>query len=169
MAIEITPEETLSPIPRDSNFSENITVTVIPDIDGGVLSETIVSVSGELVGDSDNGLTFISIPSGLTISGKHTTAFNDIYTFTSKGTSNLTEIPTTTVGIDNLPTDANLFNLAQDGNSFVTRTFRITVQYYILSPNIINSVEFLITQQVINSLEAVRSFMANYNYNGSKG
>jgi hypothetical protein len=157
---------------RDTEFSA--TVLASPeegDEDGPPLDPIVIeSVAAVLLGDPDNGIKITPGTDSVTISGKHTSTFNDIFTFVSKGQSDKTETPKIVAGRNLLPDDANLFDLDQDRAGEKIREFKVIVTYHI--PPAINTKlteEVTIPQTVENGLEGVRQFMANYNYNGSKG
>jgi hypothetical protein len=166
--ISLPPE--LNPVNRDTNFSGTVSARVIVDVEGGGPSEIIEQVSAELLGIADPEIVITPGINSVLISGKHTTTFRDVFTYVSVGSSNLIETAKTAVGAAFLPDPSNMYDLNQDGALEKVRQFKIIVTYYILSqPNAKLTAEFTVPQTVNNSLEAVRQFMANYNYNNYKG
>lgn len=143
----------LPPINLDTNFS--VTVSIVP----GPL-ETINSVSAVLSGSPSEPITVTSSISSVTISGKHVNTFTDVLTYTEKGETDLTQTPTSVIGIGNVPDKKNLYDLKQDLRKSQIRTYTITVN---------GSQTLTVTQEVLNPLEVKRRFMANYNYNNHKG
>ena len=133
----------------NTNFS--VTVTLEPS-----QYETISGVSGSLSGTPSEPITITSNGASVTISGKHVNTFSDVFSYTSAGESDLTETPTSVIGLGNVPEKKNLFNLVQDGRKSQIRTYNISY----------NGGSVSVTQEVLNPLEVKRQFMANYNYNG---
>jgi hypothetical protein len=142
----------LNPVVVGESFTA--TVTIEPD-----MFEIISSVSGSLLGSPlEPGITVTGGTSTVTISGKHEFTFTDIFKYTEPGESDLSTTPTTVVSRGNVPPSKNLFELSQDQRKSETRTYNIIVN---------GSSTLTVTQEVLNPLEAMRSFMANYNYKGS--
>lgn len=143
---------TLSPVSIGQIFSE--TITIVPDA-----FEIINSVSGALSGSpSEPGITVTGGSTTVNISGKHEFTFTDIFRYTEPGQSDLTVTPTTVVSRGNVPPSKNLFELKQDQRQSETRTYTLILN---------GSSTLTVTQQVLNPLEAMRQFMANYDYKGS--
>lgn len=143
---------TLTPVTIGETFTA--TINIVPD-----MLESISSVSAVLVGSpAEPGINIIGTTSSITISGKYEFTFTDTFKYTEPGESDLTTIPISVVSRGNMPPNKNLFELAQDQRQSETRTFRLTVN---------GSSILTVTQQVLNPLEAMRQFMANYNYKGS--
>lgn len=143
---------TLNPVTIGETFTA--TVTVVPD-----MLETISSVTGSLSGSpAEPGITITSGTTSVTITGKHEFTFTDRFKYTEPGESDLTTTPTEVVGRGNVPPSKNLFELNQDGRNSEIRTYTLIVN---------GNTTLSVTQQVLNPLEAMRQFMANYNYRGS--
>jgi hypothetical protein len=152
--------ETLPNVVFNSDFSVSISIIPDSDIETGLLEE-ITSVTAELIGSPDEpNISIISDINSVIISGKHINTFNDQFTYVSKGQSNNTEDPKIAIGIGSMPPGQNLYDLSQDRRQTETRTYLITINDTQAIP---------VTQIVENPLEVMRQFMANYNYNGSKG
>jgi hypothetical protein len=168
------PEELLIPelnsVQRDLLFSTSVVAFSVANDEFSQPTEVIEEVSAELFGTPDPEIRTISGISSVIIFGKHTTAFRDEFTYVSVGSSNLIEEAKIAVGAAFLPDPSNMYNLLQDSSLEKVRQFKITVTYHI--PPAVNTkltAEFTVPQTVENSLEAVRQFMANYNYNNYKG
>lgn len=146
---------TLTAVTIGETFSQTITVEST-----GI--EVITSVNASLAGSPLEPQILISIDTNnITISGRHLNTFSDVFTYLEPGQSDLTSVPTVVVGAGNVPPDKNLFNLNQDTRQSATRTYNINVV------TDIGSSLLTVTQAVSNPLEAIRSFMDNYNYKAS--
>jgi hypothetical protein len=186
MAIEISvigqipppgadPEAPLDPelamVTRDTDFTATVGASVVEDEEAPSPNPPVIeNVSAELIGDLDSGIIITPGVDKVIISGKHTAVFSDVFTYVSQGQSNKTETPKVVVGRAKLPDAENLYDLDQDRAKEKVKEFKIVVTYH--EPPQINvklTEEFIIPQTVENNLEGVRQFMANYNYNGSKG
>jgi hypothetical protein len=168
------PEESLipefNPVFRDAVFSASVVASAVSIDEFTEPSEVIEQVTAELLGVADPEISITPNIDSVSVSGKHSTAFQDVFTYVSVGSSNLIEDAKTAVGAAFLPNPSNMYDLKQDGVLEKVRQFKITVTYHI--PPAVNTKlteEFIVPQTVENSLEAVRQFMANYNYNNYKG
>lgn len=142
----------LSPVTIGETFTA--TINIVPD-----MLESISSVSAVLVGSpSEPGINITGTTSSIIISGRYEFTFTDTFKYTEPGESDLTTTPISVVSRGNMPPDKNLFELAQDQRQSETRTYNLTVN---------GSSILTVTQQVLNPLEAMRQFMAGYNYKGS--
>jgi hypothetical protein len=81
----------------------------------------------------------------------------DLFTYVERGSSNLLETPTTVRGTSKLPPDKDFYNLNQDTRDRITRTYTITVTYDGGATE-----DFTVTHDIVNTLEAIRSFVASY-------
>jgi hypothetical protein len=167
--LPIADPEALPPVEIGQNFSVTVTVNPAfgpPGDDGVSLPlEVISSVSGRLAGTpNEPGITIRNpvpgVGNSVIISGKHVNTFTDKFKYTGLGQTDLTTPPIEAIGRGEMPPDKNLFNLNQDRRQSETRTYELLVN---------NSITVPVTQEVLNPLEAMRSFMANYNYNKHKG
>jgi hypothetical protein len=156
MAVEISPDEELPSVLRLKDFSTTISAAIVEGEEGGE-SETITSVTAQLVGSADPGIVITPGPTSVTISGKHVTGFQDILTYVDKGQSDKTQTPKSVTGIENMPAGQNLFDLNQDKKQSLDRQFLIIVT---LDDDSVQS--FTLKQTVINDLESMRSFMGGY-------
>ena len=186
MAIEISvvgqipppgadPEAPLEPeinkVLRDTEFTATINASVGEDEEAPLPNPPVIEqVSAELIGDPDPGIVITPGEDQVVISGKHTAVFSDVFTYVSQGQSDKTETPKVVVGRADLPDAENLYDLDQDRAAEKIKEFKIIVTYH--EPPAVNvklTEEFTVPQTIENNLEGVRQFMANYNYNGSKG
>ena len=141
----------LSPVIIGDMFTA--TVSVIPEP-----LETITSVTGSLSGTPlEPGITITGGSNSIIISGKHQYTFTDVFTYTEPEFTDLEVTPSQVTGRGNLPQDKNLFNLNQDKRKSEIRTYNLVIN---------GNATLTVTQEVLNPLEAMRSFMANYNYMG---
>jgi hypothetical protein len=152
MALEISPNDRLPDVVRLTDFSTTVTASFTEGE-----STTIVSVSAELAQGVDSGLRFTPGTDSVTISGKHVSGFTDILTYVDKGQSDKTQAPKKATGIENMPAGQTLFDLNQDRNQKIDRTFKIIVKLSDDSQQIFN-----LTQTVQNDLESIRAFMGSY-------
>lgn len=152
MPVEITPNDELPSVIRLKNFSATVSASITEE-EGG----QIVSVTAQLVGSDDPGISISSGSTSVTISGKHVSGFSDILTYVDKGQSDKTQTPKTVTGIENMPAGQNLFDLNQDKKQSLDRQYLITVT---LDDD--STQTFTIKQTVQNDLESIRSFMGSY-------
>jgi len=138
----------------------SVTVNIIPGaVVPPAVPEVISSVTGSLTGSpSEPGITVVGGVNSVTISGKHVNTFTDKFKYLEPGQNDLTSTPIEAIGRGNVPPDKNLFNLNQDKRKSEIRTYNLIVN---------GSTSLSVTQEVLNPLEAMRLFMANYNYKAS--
>ena len=149
-----TPTEIQSTIRSVREVNATITAS-------GDETETNIIVSASLTGVSQPDITITSGPILVTIIGKYVDSFLDTFKYVNKGSSDKIETPTTVVGVQNVPPTKELFDLSQDTRLFELKTYLITVNYddALLVPG---TETFTVTQQIINDLEGIRSFMDTY-------
>ena len=142
------------------DFTQTVGVSVSSD---GGDTFTIQSITAVLTGELDP-ITITTDTSSITISGKYLSGFEDVLTYVPPDESNRTTEPITVVGFNNLPGGQNLYNLDQDQNQFIFREYDVTVVY--VNDTTLEEIteSAILTHEVLNDLEAVRSFMANYDY-----
>ena len=148
MSVILNPSEPADAI-RLTNFSFTVNVSSPGDI-----QEISVSLTG-----ASEPISITVGASSFTVSGIYETGFTDVLTYVSEGSSNLTETPTSVVGIQNMPDDKALFDLTQDQKQSITRTYAVTVKY---DDGGTVTENLLLNHTVLNDLESIRSFMANY-------
>lgn len=149
MPITIDPEETLTEVVRGESFTA--TITAIAD------EEEIENVTAILQGDAEPQIIITPKETSVDISGEYLDPFLDIFTFVEKGSSNLIETPKEVVGLSNLPPNKDFFDLDQDTRNIVTKTFTVIVTY-----DGGNIEEFTITQDLLNTLDAIKDFVGSY-------
>lgn len=148
MSVTLNPSEPADAI-RLTNFSFTVNVSSPGDI-----QEISVSLTG-----ASEPISITVGASSFTVSGIYETGFTDVLTYVSEGSSNLTETPTSVVGIQNMPDDKALFDLTQDQKQSITRTYAVTVKY---DDGGTVTENLSLNHTVLNDLESIRSFMANY-------
>jgi len=142
---EIIPDTT-----RESR-TVNVIITAIPG-----MAEIISSVSASLdIVEPDVIIT--SGESSVSIVGTYKDPFEDFLTYVERGSSNLLETPKVVKSISNLPPQKDFYELDQDRNDFVTRTYTITVNL-----NSGSSETFILTHNILNDLEGMRLFVSSY-------
>jgi hypothetical protein len=134
----------------------NATITALGDE-----MESNIIVSASSTGISEPGITVTSGPILATIIGKYVDPFLDTFKYVSKGSSDKIESPTIIVGVQNMPSKKELYDLNQDTRQFETKTYQITVNYddEFLVPG---TETFTVTQKILNDLESIRSFIDTY-------
>jgi len=154
MSVSISPDEELASVYPLTQFTRTVTATYTGDDE----QNDITLVDAVLEGNQD----FITITPGetsVTISGQYADPFLNIFTYVTRGSSDLLETPVSVEGTENLPDAVDWYNLNQDQQLSVTRTFTIKVY---LNDNETPAEEFEITQDVLNDYEFVRQFVTNY-------
>lgn len=142
------------------DFNQTINVSVPSQ---GTDTFTIQSVSAILTGEPDP-ITVTTDTDSITINGKYLSGFADILTYVTPGESNRTTDPIVAVGFNDIPDGQNLYNLDQDQKQFIFREYDVTVVYVNDTTLEETTENTTLIHEVLNDLEAVRSFMANYDY-----
>lgn len=158
LTISPTQDEEEFEIQETTRADRSINATITASGDEG---ETIDSISFQLDGTPEPGLTITSNEDTLNIVGKFIDPFLDTFKYVEKGSSDKIEEPTIVVGVANMPSNKDLYELNQDTRLFEMKTYRITVNYedeFFVS----NSANFIVTQKILNDLEGIRSFMDTY-------
>jgi len=144
---------------RNQSFSQTVTVSV-PDTEEE--SFTVTDIQIQLIGEEEPITITVSVPT-ISFSGTYLSGWEDVFTYVPTGESDKTTTPINS-NISDLPPGQDLFNLDQDQKHFVTREYDVTVTY-VGSLTQTETVENVtLTHEVFNDLEAIRSFMANYDY-----
>jgi len=116
-----------------------------------------------LLGDPDTvGVTIDD--ENIIFDGTYVSGWDDLFTFVPPGESNKTTDPTTVVGAADLPSGQDLFDLDQDQKHFIFREYEVTVDYQNDTTSEIITETGILVHEVFNDLEAIRAFMANYDY-----
>jgi len=150
MAITINPDDEIPEVVRNQSFSASVSASADD-------TEVIEQVTATLQGTAESGIIITPGETSVSISGRYADAFVDLFTFVERGSSNLLETPTTVRGVSKLPPDKDFFDLDQDTRGRITRTYTITVTY-----DGGTTEDFTITHDIVNTLEAIRRFVASY-------
>jgi hypothetical protein len=159
VSLTISPagDDPLTQIEFTLRSSRTVNATISAAGDAG---EVINSVTAEL---KSVGADVVITPSSssVTIVGRYDDPFLDTFQFVSKGSSNKIENPTSVIGVSNVPPNKELFDLDQDLRQLETIEYEITVEYddEFFAPA---TETFTVTHDIINELEAIRSFMDEY-------
>ena len=121
MAISLS----LATLPATSRTSRSVSSSVVATAD----SETISSISGVLLGVSEQVNIVATADDTLSISGTYADPFDDKFTFISKGSSDKKETPSIISGVSNVPANKDLFKVEQDTTEKRTKTYLITQIY----------------------------------------
>jgi len=141
-------------------FNQTVGVSIPPE---GEDTFTITSITATLTGESEP-ITVTTTTSSITIDGRYLSGFEDVLTFVPPGESNKTTSPSVVTGFNNVPDGQNLYNLDQDQKQLILREYDVTVVYTNDTTFAETTENTVLTHEVLNDLEAVRSFMANYDY-----
>lgn len=144
---------------RNQSFTQTVTVS-IPDSEQE--SFTITNIQIELLGDEEPITIEVNEPT-IDFEGTYLSGWVDVFTHVPAGESNKTTDPIDT-DISDLPEGQDLFNLDQDQKHFIPRDYDVTVTYVGDTTQTETTESVTLTHEVFNDLEAIRSFMANYDY-----
>jgi len=144
---------------RNESFTQSVTVSV-PETEEETF--TITDIQIELLGDEEPISITVSEPT-INFNGTYLSGWDDVFTYVPPGESNKTTTPTDAT-IDELPEGQDLFNLDQDQKHFIPRDYDVTVTYVGDTTQTETTENVTLTHEVFNDLEAIRSFMANYDY-----
>lgn len=149
MSIIASPANTLNSVVRFATFSQTISFT-------GDASEVITSANC-VKNFVDANVVIANGTSTVTISGKHTTAFqNDEVRYVEKGSSDILQTPTIVYNFSDVPPDKDLFQVNQDPSEGVTRTYTVVVTHSA------GSNTFTFSQFVDNDVTAGYNFLQEY-------
>jgi len=141
-------------------FNQTVGVSIPPEDED---TFTITSITATLTGEPEP-ITVTTTTSSITIDGRYLSGFEDVLTFVPPGESNKTTSPSVVTGFNNVPDGQNLYNLDQDQKQLILREYDVTVIYTNDNTSEETTENTVLTHEVLNDLEAVRSFMANYDY-----
>jgi hypothetical protein len=158
-SITFSPEELPVAI-RGKEVNESVTVTV-----PGSISELTVQLISEF---EQEEIVLNTSSSGFTITGKYVAGWEDVFTYVEAGESDQTDTPKTAIDIPNMPPDKNLYDLNQDKKQSIFVDYKVTVVFENEETMAEETLEATLTHQVDNDLDAMKDFMANYNYNGGE-
>lgn len=149
MGIIASPADTLNSVVRFQTFSQTITfsadalevITSAKCVKNFVDADVLVA----------NGISTV------TISGKHTTAFeNDEVKYVEKGSSDKLQAPTIVDNFSDVPSNKDIFEVNQDPSEGVTRTYTVVVTHSM------GSNTFTFSQFVDNDVTAGYNFLRSY-------
>jgi hypothetical protein len=159
VSLTISPagDDPLTQIESTLRSVRTVNASITPTGDAG---EVINSVTATPI-NVDGDIVITSGTSSVSIVGKYDDPFLDTFQYVSKGSSNKIENSTSVVGISNVPPNKELFDLDQDLRQLETIEYEITVEYddEFFAPA---TETFTVTHDIINDLEAIRSFLDSY-------
>lgn len=144
---------------RGQDFEQSVTVSV-PSTETETFTVTDIEV--QLLGDEEPIDITVSVPT-INFDGTYFSGWDDVFTYVPPGESDKTVDPVS-VNLTNLPDGQDLYDLDQDQKHFVSRDYSVTVTYTTDSTGAESTETVTLTHEVFNDLEAIRSFMANYDY-----
>ena len=164
MAVTITPDEAtgLTDITRP-NFAMNQTVSA----SCSVASPNVCNVTNVTASVQGNQPDLVITPgsTSVSITGSIEEPFVDEFKYVEQGESDKSSTPVTVQRLVNMPPDKVMFDLQQDGTSYVTETFTVTVQWEAgLAGNLTaqTPATFTLELKIYNEWEGIRSFISNY-------
>ena len=165
MAVTITPDGTatfLTDITRP-NFTMNQTVSASATAPAGQVAN-VTNVTATVAGTQPD-LVITPGSTSVSITGSIEDPFLDVFKYVEQGQSDKTSTPVTVERLVNMPPDKVMFDLQQDGTSYVTETFTVTVQWEAgLAGNLTaqTPATFTLELKIYNEWEGIRSFISNY-------
>ena len=165
MAVTITPDGTatfLTDITRP-NFTMNQTVSA----SCSVASPNVCNVTNVTASVQGNQPDLVITPgsTSVSITGSISDPFLDVFKYVEQGESDKTSTPVTVERLVNMPPDKVMFDLQQDGTSYVTETFTVTVSWEEGPAGNLTAqapVSFTLELKIYNEWEGIRSFISNY-------
>ena len=165
MAVTITPDGTatfLTDLTRP-NFAMNQTVSA----SCSVASPNVCNVTNVTATVQGNQPDLVITPgsTSVSITGSIEDPFLDVFKYVEQGESDKTSTPVTVERLVNMPPDKVMFDLQQDGTSYVTETFTVTVQWEEGPVGNLTAqapVSFTLELKIYNEWEGIRSFISNY-------
>jgi hypothetical protein len=159
---QLNPREVQGTFTRGIEFNQTVTVSIEQSAGETFTFQEILDVTR--VGESNDPVTITISGNTIEFDGTYFQPWEDLFTFVPPGESNKKVDPQIVVGIPNVPSGQDLYDLDQDQRHFVFNEYDVTVKYISdLTSEEITETETL-THEVFNDLEAIRSFMANYDY-----
>ena len=165
MAVTITPDGTatfLTDITRP-NFAMNQTVSASATAASPNVAN-VTNVTASVAGTQPD-LVITPGSTSVSITGSIEDPFLDVFKYVEQGQSDKTSTPVTVERLVNMPPDKVMFDLQQDGTSYVTETFTVTVQWEAgLAGNLTAQAPatFTLELKIYNEWEGIRSFISNY-------
>ena len=165
MAVTITPDGTatfLTDITRP-NFAMHQSVSASATAPAGQVAN-VTNVTATVAGTQPD-LVITPGSTSVSITGSIEDPFLDVFKYVEQGQSDKTSTPVTVERLVNMPPDKVMFDLQQDGTSYVTETFTVTVQWEAgLAGNLTaqTPATFTLELKIYNEWEGIRSFISNY-------
>ena len=165
MAVTITPDGTatfLTDITRP-NFAMNQTVSASATAPAGQVAN-VTNVTATVAGTQPD-LVITPGSTSVSITGSIEDPFLDVFKYVEQGQSDKTSTPVTVERLVNMPPDKVMFDLQQDGTSYVTETFTVTVPWEEGPAGNLTAqapVSFTLELKIYNEWEGIRSFISNY-------
>jgi len=159
---QLDPSEVQGTFTRGVEFNQTVSVSIEQSEEETFTFEETLSVIR--VGEEEDSVTITISGNTIEFDGTYFQPWEDLFTLVPPGESNKKTDPQTVVNIPNVPNGQDLYNLDQDQRHFLFNEYEVTVRYTSdLSGEEIIETEIL-THEVFNNLELIRSFMANYDY-----
>ena len=165
MAVTITPDGTatfLTDITRP-NFAMNQTVSASASATSPNVA-AVTNVTATVAGTQPD-LVITPGTTSVNIGGSISDPFLDVFKYVEQGESDKTSTPVTVERLVNMPPDKVMFDLQQDGTSYVTETFTVTVQWESGPVGNLTAqapATFTLELKIYNEWEGIRSFISNY-------
>ena len=165
MAVTITPDGTatfLTDITRP-NFTMNQTVSASASATAPNVAN-VTNVTASVAGTQPD-LVITPGSTSVSITGSIEDPFLDVFKYVEQGESDKTSTPVTVERLVNMPPDKVMFDLQQDGTSYVTETFTVTVQWEegpVGNLTAQTPAVFTLELKIYNEWEGIRSFISNY-------
>ena len=165
MAVTITPDGTATFLTdiTSPNFAMNQTVSASATAPAGQVAN-VTNVTATVAGTQPD-LVITPGSTSVSITGSIEDPFLDVFKYVEQGQSDKTSTPVTVERLVNMPPDKVMFDLQQDGTSYVTETFTVTVQWEAgLAGNLTaqTPATFTLELKIYNEWEGIRSFISNY-------
>ena len=165
MAVTITPDGTatfLTDLTRP-NFAMNQTVSASATAAAGQ-EANVTNVTATVAGTQPD-LVITPGSTSVSITGSIEDPFLDVFKYVEQGESDKTSTPVTVERLVNMPPNKVMFDLQQDGTSYVTETFTVTVQWEsgpVGNLTAQTPATFTLELKIYNEWEGIRSFISNY-------
>ena len=165
MAVTITPDGTatfLTDITRP-----NFTMNQIVSASATAASPNVANVTNVTASVAGTQPDLVITPgsTSVSITGSIEDPFLDVFKYVEQGESDKTSTPVTVERLVNMPPDKVMFDLQQDGTSYVTETFTVTVQWESGPAGNLTAqtpATFTLELKIYNEWEGIRSFISNY-------
>lgn len=147
MTITVSPL-ILPTVERYQTFSTTISLAV----DVGIITSVVFDKNFV-----DSEIAISNSTSSLTISGKHTTAFNgDEVIYVEKGSSDKLQTPSVVTNFSSVPLNKDVIEVNQDPSESKTRTYTAIINHTG------GSNTFTLTQTIDNDVTSAKNFLEDY-------